>query len=110
MRDRAKVLPEPATATTPTSRKLSCASKWKAQASRCSVLVMPSAITFASGSDELSLEAAQLLNKLAGSLKQFPESIIEITGYTDNVGGEQMNLYLSKKRAVSVGRYLVAGC
>jgi outer membrane protein OmpA-like peptidoglycan-associated protein len=71
-------------------------------------LVMPGAITFASGSDELSLEAAQSLNKLAGSLKQFPESKIEITGFTDNVGAEQMNLELSKKRAVSVGRYLVA--
>jgi len=44
---------------------------------------------------------------VAGILLAYPGLNIEVGGYTDNVGGDQMNQTLSENRAGSVRDYLV---
>jgi len=47
------------------------------------------------------------LIELAGVLTKKPAWKLEITGHTDNVGDEQANLILSKKRAEAIREFLV---
>ena len=56
---------------------------------------------------ELTPESLPILDKLALTLANNPEMIIEIAGHTDSVGSEEYNLDLSQKRAQSVVDYLV---
>ncbi len=69
-------------------------------------LVMPGAITFATGSVILSADAQTVLSKLAVSLQQYPDTTIVVTGHTDSVGGLAANNQLSYDRASSVAGYL----
>ncbi|MFI8381970.1 OmpA family protein [Pseudomonas sp. NPDC079086] len=70
-------------------------------------LVMPGAITFNTGSTELSPAAQFNLDKLSGSFKQYGDNNIEVTGHTDSVGSNASNIELSQKRAISVGKHLI---
>ncbi|ACD18149.1 OmpA family protein [Paraburkholderia phytofirmans] len=57
----------------------------------------------ASAVDDLK-QSARVLNACAGNGKT---ARLEVAGYSDNVGGEQANLQLSKQRANAVRAYLV---
>lgn len=57
----------------------------------------------ASAMDDLN-QSARVLNACAGNGKT---ARLEVAGYSDNVGGEQANLQLSKQRAEAVRAYLV---
>jgi len=72
-------------------------------------LVMPGAITFATGSDQLQPGFQDTLAKLASSLAANPGSSVEVTGHTDNRGSIALNNDLSERRAVAVARVLAAG-
>jgi outer membrane protein OmpA-like peptidoglycan-associated protein len=65
------------------------------------------AITFKTGSDELSRSSFKTLNDIAQSMKNFPEVSIRILGFTDNTGSDATNQALSQRRAESVVNYLV---
>lgn len=56
----------------------------------------------------LSNEAKQELDQMAGNLGKFKRYFIAVEGYTDKTGTAQYNDVLSKKRADSVVQYLVA--
>ncbi|EIK54726.1 OmpA [Stutzerimonas stutzeri TS44] len=71
-------------------------------------LIMPGAITFQTGSTELSPAAAFNLDKLATSVRQYGDNNIEVTGHTDSIGSNASNIELSQRRAISVGKYLIA--
>ena len=59
----------------------------------------------------LKPESFPELDRLAELLKESPDMKVEIAGHTDNVGTEEYNLELSRKRAQSVVSYLVSvGC
>jgi OOP family OmpA-OmpF porin len=47
------------------------------------------------------------LNNLGSFLKDFPKAKGEISGHTDNVGGDKYNQKLSESRAISVRDYIV---
>jgi outer membrane protein OmpA-like peptidoglycan-associated protein len=47
------------------------------------------------------------LNKLLKVLEENPQYLIEMSGHTDNVGGKDFNLWLSKRRAQAVVDYLI---
>ena len=47
------------------------------------------------------------LNKLLKVLEENPRYFIEMSGHTDNVGGKDFNLWLSKRRALAIVDYMV---
>jgi len=64
-------------------------------------------IKFDSGSDKLKPESYGILKEIATVLKENPDVKIKIIGHTDSDGKPEMNLELSKKRAISVKNALV---
>ena len=63
-------------------------------------------IFFATGAYALDEKSKLELQKLVAFLKNNPKLSIEISGHTDDVGGDKENLELSKQRAQSVANYL----
>src|SRR6185369_6908127 len=71
------------------------------------LIVSMSDVLFDSGKYSLKPGAREKLAKVAGILLAYPALNIEVGGYTDNVGGDEMNQKLSENRADSVRDYLV---
>jgi outer membrane protein OmpA-like peptidoglycan-associated protein len=71
------------------------------------LIVSMSDVLFDTGKYSLKPGAREKLAKVAGILLAYPGLNIEVGGYTDNVGGDQMNQTLSENRAGSVRTYLV---
>lgn len=69
-------------------------------------LSMPAAITFGFNSDALSAQFIPVLDNLAATLVQYPQTVIEVAGHTDNVGSDAYNMGLSQRRAGAVAAYL----
>lgn len=70
-------------------------------------VVMLSRVLFTLNSSEVKPEARQQLDQIAAGLKAQPTVTLEIGGHTCNIGTEQYNLGLSKRRAEAVRSYLV---
>ncbi len=64
-------------------------------------------VTFATSSSKLIGRSAEVLNKVAGTLKRYPGLRVEVAGYTDNSGSARYNQSLSEQRANSVRDYLI---
>jgi len=64
-------------------------------------------VLFDSGKFSLNPGAREKLAKVAGILISYPTLVIEVGGYTDNVGKDDMNEVLSQSRAGAVRDYLV---
>ena len=71
------------------------------------LIVSMSDVLFDTGKYSLKPGAREKLAKVAGILLAYPGLNIEVDGYTDNVGGDEMNQQLSENRARSVRDYLV---
>ncbi|HWX54697.1 MAG TPA: OmpA family protein [Verrucomicrobiae bacterium] len=71
------------------------------------LIVSMSDVLFDTGRYSLKPGAREKLAKVAGILLAYPGLSIEVGGYTDNVGGDDMNQKLSENRAGSVRDYLV---
>jgi len=71
------------------------------------LIVSMSDVLFDTGKYSLKPGAREKLAKVAGILLAYPGLDIEVGGYTDNVGGDEMNQRLSENRAGSVRDYLV---
>ncbi len=71
------------------------------------LIVSMSDVLFDTGKYSLKPGAREKLAKVAGILLAYPGLNIEVGGYTDNVGGDDMNQTLSENRAGSVRDYLV---
>ena len=69
-------------------------------------LTMPSNVTFAFDSANLTSQAQGALDSVANVLNQYPDSTINVTGHTDDVGSDSYNQMLSERRAASVAGYL----
>jgi outer membrane protein OmpA-like peptidoglycan-associated protein len=65
-------------------------------------------ILFATGSSTLSASSKSSLSQFATSLKNNPDTYVEIYGHTDSQGGDGVNIPLSQKRASSVEQYLAS--
>jgi outer membrane protein OmpA-like peptidoglycan-associated protein len=64
-------------------------------------------IYFDFGTAKLKEESNPELEKLLKVLEENPKYIIEISGHTDNIGGEEFNKWLSKRRAQAVVNYMI---
>jgi len=71
------------------------------------LIVNMSDVLFDTGRYSLKPGAREKLAKVAGILLAYPGINVQVAGYTDNVGSEDMNQALSEHRAGSVRDYLV---
>ena len=71
------------------------------------LIVSMSDVLFDTGMYSLKPGAREKLAKVAGILIAYPSLDIQVGGYTDNVGGDEMNQKLSENRAGAVRDYLV---
>jgi outer membrane protein OmpA-like peptidoglycan-associated protein len=65
-------------------------------------------VTFAVDSTEISPSFQASLDKVAQSMVQYPDSLIDVYGHTDSTGSDQYNMDLSQRRADAVARYLIS--
>lgn len=73
------------------------------------IVRMPEAILFATDSASLNPNLRSDLFVLAESLNKYPQSIVTVTGHTDNTGSAGYNQDLSERRASSVAQVLRSG-
>jgi outer membrane protein OmpA-like peptidoglycan-associated protein len=71
------------------------------------LIVNMSDVLFDTGRYSLKPGAREKLAKVAGILLAYPGINVQVGGYTDNVGSDEMNQALSEHRASSVRDYLV---
>lgn len=69
---------------------------------------LPDGVTFATGSASINQTFRDTLDKVAASLKQYPNSVVDVYGYTDSTGSESFNQRLSEQRAQAVASYLIS--
>ena len=70
--------------------------------------VILTGVNFASGKATLTDESLPVLDETANTLILDRSAIVEIRGYTDNVGKAEDNQLLSERRAEAVRRYLIS--
>ncbi|HBD19993.1 MAG TPA: cell envelope biogenesis protein OmpA [Arenimonas sp.] len=71
-------------------------------------LDMPEAITFGFDSASLNRGAYGVLDRVADTLKEYDQTIVEVAGHTDSVGSDAYNQRLSERRAQAVADYLIS--
>ncbi len=71
-------------------------------------LVMPGAISFETNSAQLAPSFYESLNKVSASLKEFPDTSVQVIGHTDSTGSAAYNQQLSVNRANAVAIYMAA--
>ena len=67
---------------------------------------LPDGVTFDVGSATLKPEFRDTLDKIAASMNQYPNSLIDVYGHTDSTGSDAFNQTLSENRARTVANYL----
>jgi outer membrane protein OmpA-like peptidoglycan-associated protein len=72
------------------------------------VVTMPQDILFATDSASVRPDLQSDLRTLARSLNDYPDTIVEVIGHTDNTGSAAYNQDLSARRAGSVAAVLTA--
>ena len=71
-------------------------------------LNMPSDITFATASSEITPGFYETLNSVALVLAEFDKTSVSVYGHADARGADDYNQQLSEKRALSVSNYLAS--
>ncbi|MFN3990198.1 MAG: OmpA family protein [Erythrobacter sp.] len=69
---------------------------------------LPDGVTFARGSASINPGFYDTLNSVADSLMRYPNSLIDVFGFTDTTGSPATNQRLSEQRAQAVADYLIA--
>jgi outer membrane protein OmpA-like peptidoglycan-associated protein len=72
------------------------------------LLRMPDGVTFATGSAQINPGFYDTLNAVAQNLVNYPNSLIDVYGFTDTTGSDALNQRLSEQRAQAVADYLAA--
>ena len=70
------------------------------------IVNLPQDILFATDSASLRPDLQSDLRALAANLQQFPNTVVQVVGHTDNVGSAAYNLDLSQRRAKTVAGVL----
>ncbi|MCK0129839.1 OmpA family protein [Erythrobacter sp. F6033] len=69
---------------------------------------LPDGVTFARGSADINPGFYQTLDSVAESLIKYPNSLIDVYGFTDTTGSNALNQRLSEQRAQAVADYIAA--
>ena len=69
-------------------------------------LDMPGNVTFALNSAQLNPKFDPVLDKVAATLVEYNQTMIQVAGHTDSTGSHAYNMKLSEERAMSVKNYL----
>ena len=70
-------------------------------------VILPEAVTFATGSATVNSGFLSALREVARSLRSHPNSTVRVVGHTDRVGSAAYNQQLSEDRARAVARILI---
>ncbi len=70
------------------------------------VLLELHSFNFPSGQSEIQSENFALLDKIVTAIKTFPNPSVVVSGHTDSVGSNNVNLSLSQRRAETVASFL----
>ena len=69
---------------------------------------LPDGVTFATNSSNINPSFQRTLDTVANSMVRYPNSLIDVYGFTDTTGSPSYNQNLSEQRAQSVANYLVS--
>ncbi len=72
------------------------------------ILNMPGNVTFDFDSASLRSEFYDVLNSVVIVLDEYEKTVLVVDGHTDSTGSRSYNMELSRRRADSVGDYLIA--
>jgi outer membrane protein OmpA-like peptidoglycan-associated protein len=72
------------------------------------VLNMPGDVTFNTDSAVVQPQFQSTLDQVAGTLREYPNTYIDIYGHTDSRGSDVYNQGLSERRSVAVSSYLAS--
>ena len=75
---------------------------------RAILVNLPDGVTFDVGSATLRPSFRATLDKVAASMMQYPDSLIDVYGHTDSTGSDVFNQRLSEQRAATVMNYLIS--
>ncbi len=70
-------------------------------------LNLPDGVTFDFAKYDLKPQFYPALNTVAATLREYNQTLIEISGHTDSIGSDAANQTLSERRANAVSSYLV---
>jgi len=70
-------------------------------------LNLPDGVTFDFAKYELKSQFYPALNTIASTLKEYNQTIVEVSGHTDSIGSDAANQTLSERRANAVASYLI---
>lgn len=70
------------------------------------ILNMPSHVTFATDSAQISPAFQGTLDQVASTITEYTDTRVQIAGHTDDTGSEAYNQQLSERRARAVADYL----
>ena len=69
---------------------------------------LPDGVTFATDSSAVSPTFRATLDQIAQSLRDYPNSLVDVYGHTDSTGSDSYNQALSERRAKAVSDYLTS--
>lgn len=70
-------------------------------------LNLPDGVTFDFAKYDLKSQFYPALNTIASTLKEYNQTMVEVSGHTDSVGSDAANQTLSERRANAVSSYLI---
>lgn len=68
---------------------------------------LPDGVTFDFNSSTIKPQFYPALNTIASTLREYNQTIVEVSGHTDNIGTAAANQLVSERRAQSVANYLI---
>jgi len=69
-------------------------------------LNLPDGITFDFNKTSLKPQFYPALGRVAGTLSEYNQTIVEVVGHTDSIGSDEVNNRISRQRAEAVANYL----
>lgn len=72
------------------------------------LLNLPDGVTFDFNRTDIKPQFYPSLNTIANTLRDYNQTIVEVSGHTDSIGSDEVNQRISEQRANSVARYLMA--